>query len=84
MRCQKVFSGSTLGTGCESETLTLRPNEVQEVKAPQRNRSFPFKTAPYKLPVCGGRLRRPCVLITARKKRENLLLTFQFFISLLM
>lgn len=44
MRCQKVFSGSTPGTDCESETLASRPNEVQEVKVPQRNRSFPFRT----------------------------------------
>lgn len=42
------------------------------------------KRAPYKLPVWGGRLRRPCVLITARKKREHPLLKFKFFISLLM
>lgn len=37
IRWQKVFSGSSLGTGCESEPLTLGPSEVLEV--PQRTHS---------------------------------------------
>lgn len=36
IRCQKLFSGSSLGAGCESEPLTLRPSEVLEVWKSQR------------------------------------------------